>query len=76
MLAGMLLHVIAAADGVDFAPDWYPGAQPTGRALDTMQDVAGLLLLLNADDPYAGAVGDPKDLADVEVLAAAGGIES
>ena len=76
VLAGVLLHVIATAVGIDFATNRYPRLQPTGRALDTMHDVAGLLLLLNFDDPYAGAVGDPKDLAGVEVLAAAGGIES
>ena len=76
MLARVLLHVVATAFGIDFATDQYPRLQPTGRALDTMHDVAGLLLLLNFDDPYAGAVGDPEDCsAGVEVLAAACGIE-
>src|ERR1019366_9671595 len=76
MLSGMLLHVVTAAVGIDFATNWYPGLQPTGRAINKVQDAAGLLLLVNVDDPNPGAVCNPKDLAGIVVLAAAGGEES
>ena len=72
----MLLHVIEAAVGVDFAANTDARPQPARGALDKVQNVAGLLLLLNVDDPYTGTVGNPKDLAGVEILSAAGGIES
>src|ERR1017187_10494571 len=53
MLPRMLLHVVTAASGIDFATNRYPRPQPTGRAVNKVQDLAG-----------------------VEVLSAAGGIES
>jgi len=75
MLAGMLLHVIAAAGGIDFAANWYARPQPTGRTIDKMQHFAGLFLFLNVDDADARAVGNRVDLSGVRVLPAAGGIE-
>ena len=76
MLPRVLLHVIATSGGIDFAANRDAGLQPTRRALDKMQDVARLFLLVNIEDPYTSAVSNCIDLSGVEVLAAAGGIES
>ena len=62
MLSRVLLHVIATAGGIDFAANRDAGLQPTWRALDQVQDVASLFLLLHVEDPYTRAVGEAIDL--------------
>src|SRR5271166_6654928 len=70
----MLLHVVASTLKIDGPADLASRLQPIRRRFDNMQDVAALLVLLHVGDPYTLSVRFEK--ANIEVLAAAGGIES
>ena len=73
MLAGVLLHVIATAHGVDHAANGCAGLKRGVIAFEDVENLIRLLVLGDLADEQA-RIGDLQP-ASVEYLAAAGGIE-